>query len=463
MFKNFMNKRATRRKECDYLLKYSFKSENNEDMVEGGAEVRDISVKGFAIECKDVIKMGTVIQGELPFPFLEIPIRFVGKIVRAQKSGDDKYIYGVSFDEIEKMGQDKIGTYVEKMDFDALLASAIRRGATSMHLAVGCVPVCRVDGKILHMDVVPILAEDMDNMLVSIISEKQKEEFYKNLELDFAYTHVQENRRFRMNAFFDKGFPAIAAKIIVSEIKSLDELGLPSILNSIVNKKSGLVIVSGLVDSGKSTTLASIIESINKKRECVIISIEDPIEYIYTSKNSLICQRDVGLDTLSFSGAIKSTLRQDADIVLMGEMRDLDAISQAITAAEEGKLVFSTLHTTSTIDCVNRLIDVFPAEQQMQVRIQLATCLECVICQNLLPRADGKGRVLATEVLMLTPAIRNLIRKGRTEQIYSYLESGTEFGMHTMDSSLMELFRRGLITKDTAIAFVTKKEIFGLL
>ncbi|MBU0547417.1 MAG: Flp pilus assembly complex ATPase component TadA, partial [Candidatus Omnitrophica bacterium] len=211
------------------------------------------------------------------------------------------------------------------------------------------------------------------------------------------------------------------------------------------------------------TTLASIIESINKKKESVIISIEDPIEYIYTSKNSLICQRDVGLDTLSFSGAIKSTLRQDADIVLMGEMRDLDSMFQAITAAEEGQLVFTTLHTTNAIECINRLIDIFPAEQQMQIRIQLATCLECIICQYLLPRVDGKGRVLATEVLMFTPAIRNLIRKARTEQIYSYLESGTEFGMHTMDSSLMDLFRRGLITKDTASAFAIKKEVFGFL
>ncbi len=461
MFKNFMNKRMTRRKECDYLLKYSFIGEDADTVF--GAEVRDISVNGFAIESKDVIKIGTAIQGELPFPFLETPIKFIGKVVRSQRSDNEKYVYGISFDEIDKNGQEKIGTYVEKIDLDALLASAIRRGASSVHLAVGCMPVCRIDGKVLHMDVVPILAEDIERMVFSIISEKQKTDLYKDLELDFAYTLPQESRRFRMNVFFDKGHLALVAKIIGSEIKSFDELGLPSILHSIVNKGNGLVIVSGPVDSGKSTTLASIIESINRKRESVIISIENPIEYIYASKNSLICQRDVGLDTLSFSDAIRSTLRQDADIVLMGEMRDLDSISQAITAAEEGQLVFSTLHTTSTIECINRLIDIFPVEQQMQIRIQLATCLECIICQHLLPRADGKGRVLATEVLMFTPAIRNLIRKARTEQIYSYLESGAEFGMHTMDSSLMDLFRRGLITKDTAGAFVTKKEVFGFL
>lgn len=461
MFKNFMNKRTTRRKECDYLLKYSLVGEGADTVF--GAEVRDISVNGFAIESKDVIKIGTPIQGELPFPFLEAPLKFIGKVVRSQKSSNDKFIYGISFNEIDKAGQEKIGIYVEKIDLDTLLASAIRREATSVHLAVGCMPVCRVDGKVLHMDVVPISVEDIERLIFPIISEKQKSDLYRDLELDFAYTQPQENRRFRMNVFFDKGNLAIVAKIISSEIKSFDELGLPSILHNIVNKKNGLVIVSGPVDSGKSTTLASIIESINRRRESVIISIEDPIEFVYTSKNSLICQRDVGLDTLSFPDAIRSTLRQDADIVLMGEMRDLDSISQAITAAEEGQLVFSTLHTTSTIECINRLIDIFPVEQQMQIRIQLATCLECIVCQYLLPRADGKGRVLATEVLMFTPAIRNLIRKARTEQIYSYLESGAEFGMHTMDSSLMDLFRRGLITKDTAGAFVTKKEVFGFL
>ncbi|MBU0547456.1 MAG: PilZ domain-containing protein, partial [Candidatus Omnitrophica bacterium] len=241
MFKNFMNKRATRRKECDYLLKYSFIGDDVATVF--GAEVRDISINGFAIESKDVIKIGTVIQGELPFPFLENPIKFIGKVVRVQKLSGDKYIYGVSFDEIDKTGQENIGTYVEKMDLDALLASAIRKGATSVHLAVGCVPVCRVDGKILHMDVVLVSEEDIEGMVAAIINERQKAELYKNCELDFAYTLIKENRRFRMNVFFDKGHLAIAAKIVGSVIKSFEELGLPSILNDIVNKKSGLVIV----------------------------------------------------------------------------------------------------------------------------------------------------------------------------------------------------------------------------
>ncbi|MDD5042753.1 MAG: PilT/PilU family type 4a pilus ATPase [Candidatus Omnitrophica bacterium] len=460
MFKNFMNKRVSRRKECDYQLKYSIMEGEQESVF--GAEIKDVSMNGFAIESKDVIKVGSTIQGELPFPFLEQPIKFVGKVMRSQSAGQDRYIYGISFDQIDTSSQERIGEYVEKVDLSVLLSRAVKKGATSVHLAVGCVPVCRVDGKVMHIDVVPVSHGDMEKMVFPVISAKQKEELYSNLELDFAYTLPQEKRRFRMNVFFDKGNLAVVAKIIGSEIRSFDDLGLPPVLKDVVNKKSGLIIVSGPVDSGKSTTLAAIIESINRKRESVIISIEDPIEYIYESKNSFICQRDVGLDTLSFSGALRSALRQDVDIVLMGEIRDLDSVSQAVTAAEEGHLVFSTLHTTSVVDCINRLIDIFPIEQQMQMRIQIATCLEGVVCQYLLPRADGKGRVLATEVLVPTPAIRNLIRKARTEQIYSYLESGAEFGMHTMDSSLMDLFRRGLITKDTAAAFVTKKEVFGL-
>jgi twitching motility protein PilT len=252
----------------------------------------------------------------------------------------------------------------------------------------------------------------------------------------------------------------MVAKVVSSEIKTFDELCLPNSLHSIVNKKHGLVLVTGPVDSGKSTTLASIIESINMKRESVIICIEDPIEYIYKNKNSLICQRDVGLDTLSFSNALKSSLRQDADIILVGEMRDFDSVSQAISAAEAGRLVLSTMHTTNTVDCINRLIDMLPVEKQLPMRVQLSTCLEYVIGQCLLPMASGNGRIVATEVLVATSAVRNLIRNGHTEQIFSYIESGSEFGMHSMDSSIMGLLGRGLITKEVAYDFATDKKKF---
>ena len=460
MFKSFMNKRMARRKEGDYHLKYTFVEGNS---VEFNVLAKDVSGKGFSVESKEQIELGTSIKGEVVFSFLSTPVKFLGKVVRVQKLANNRYLYGVSFDQLDQSNQDLIGKYVEKMDFNTLLNSALKEKADSLHLIVGCVPTCRIDRQISHLDVVPLTAEDVKGMVFSILNEKQKADLYKNCELDLAYTLPPENCRFRVNIFFDKGNLGIAVKIVNREVKTFEELCLPNIIQSIVSKKHGLILVTGPVDSGKSTTLASLIESMNLKRESVIVCIEDPIEYIYTSKNSLICQRDVGLDTLSFSNALKSALRQNADVVLVGEMRDLDSVSQAISAAEEGYLVLSTMHTTSTVDCINRLIDIFPAEQQAQIRVQLFTCLEYIIGQYLLPRADGKGRIVATEVLVATPAIKNLIRSARTEQIFSYLESGTEFGMHSMDSSIMELLGRGLITKEVAYAFASDKKRFEYL
>lgn len=457
LFKQFMNKRVSRRKECTYSFKYSLADKEG---VIFDANATDISANGFAMETKDALNIGTLIKGELSLLSSDVPIKISGKIVRAKKEEKDKYVYGVSFDQIDKSGLEAVENYTQEVDLDTLLMRAIKMKASSVHFIVGCVPACSVDSSILHLDVLALSQEDIEGMVFSIINEKQKEEFYKNLELDFVYVVEQANRRFRMNISLDKGYLTLAAKIINTEIKSIEELGLPPILHELINKRSGIIIVSGPVDSGKSTTLASMIEEINTKRECVIVSIEDPVEYIYTSKNSLICQRDVGLDTLSFLNGIKSALRQSANVVLVGEMRDLDSISQAITAAEEGQLVFSTLHSPTAIECINRLIDVFPASQQMQIRFQLSSCLESVICQRLLPRADGKGRVVATEILMFTPAIRNLVRTAHIEQVHSYLESGSEFGMHTMDSSLMDLLSRRLITKETAYLFATNKKKF---
>ena len=457
MFKSFMNKRIFRRKEEVSPLTYSSVDEKG---VSVDALTRDISVNGFAIECNDVLNLGQVIKGETVFSFLEGPLKFTGKVVRVQKMGNNRYIYGVAFEQVEQFVKEKIEKYVENTELDTLLMRAMNKMAQSIHLFVGSVPVCRIDSQISHLDVVPVSQEDIEKMVFSILNEKQKVDLYKNCELELAYILPKENRRFRINVCFDKGKLAMVAKIVSSDIKSFEELRLPKILEDIVNKKNGLVLFTGPVDSGKSTSLASLVENINVKRESIIICIEEPIEYIYTSKNSLICQREVGADTLSFANALKSSLRQDADVVTVGEIRDLASISQAVTAAEAGHLVLSTMHTYNVIDCINRIIDIFPAGQQTQVRVQLSMCLEYVIGQRLLPRADGNGRIVATEVLVATPAIRNLIRNGHIEQIFSYQESGSEFGMHTMDSSLKELYTSGLITKDTAYTFASDKKQF---
>jgi twitching motility protein PilT len=452
-----MNKRVARRKEGVSSLKYSFVDKEG---VAVDVLARDISVSGFAIESKDVLNIGQVIKGETVFPSLEGPLKFIGKIVRVQKLGNDRYVYGVAFDQVDQSVKEKIGKYVEKIELDTLFMRAVNKKASSIHLSVGSVPICRIESQISHLDVVPISLEDIERMVLSILNEKQKTDLYNNCELDLAYVLPKENRRFRINIFFDKGKLAMVARTVSNDIKSFEALCLPKILKDIVNKKHGMVLVTGPVDSGKSTTLAALIENINVTRESIIVCIEEPIEHIFTSKNSQIYQRDVGLDTLSFSNALKSSLRQDVDVVLVGEMRNLDSISQAISAAEEGRLVLSTMHATHTIECINRVIDIFPASQQAQVRVQLSMCLEYVIGQCLIPRADGKGRIVATEVLVATPAIRNLIRRGHIEQILSYQESGSEFGMHTMDSSLEDLYARGLITKETAYTFASNKNKF---
>jgi twitching motility protein PilT len=457
MFKSFMDKRKARRKEGASPFEYAFVDEEG---LLANALIRDISVSGFAIESKEVLNIGQVIKGETVLSFLEGPVKFIGKIVRIKKMGNDRYVYGVVFDQVEQFIKEKIDKYVEELELDSLFMKAVNKGAQSIHLLVGSVPVCRIDSQIFHLDVVPVSQEDMERMVFSILNEKQKADLYRNCELDLAYILHKENRRFRINLCFDKGKLAIVARIVSNNIKSFGELRLPKILDDIVNKKHGMILVTGPVDSGKSTTIASIIENINVKRESIIVCIEDPIECIYTSKSSLICQRDVGLDTLSFSNALKSSLRQDADVVFVGEMRDLDSISQAISAAEAGHLVFSTMHTSNVIDCINRIIDIFPDGQQTQVRVQLSLCLEYVIGQCLIPRADGKGRIVATEVLVVTPAIKNLIRNAHTEQILGYQEAGSEFGMYTMDNSLKELYASGLITKDTAYAFAYDKKKF---
>jgi len=452
-----MNKRVVRRKEGVSPLKFS-PADKEETVLE--ALIRDISATGFSIETKAVLSKDQLIKGEADFPFLEGQLKFTGKVVRAQKLAPDKYIYGVLFEQVDQEIKEKIEKYVESTELDTLLMRAVKRGAQSVHLVVGSEPVCRIDNRISHLDVAPITSQEIESMVNSVLNENQKTELNRECELDFAYILPSTQRRFRINIFFDKGNLALVARMVNTEIKTLEQLRLPEVLKNIVNKRHGMVLVTGPVDSGKSTTLACLIENINISRESVIICIEEPIEYIYTSKNSLICQRDVGLDTLSFTNALRSSLREDADVVLVGEMRDLDSISQAITAAEAGHLVFSTMHTYNVIDCINRIIDIFPANQQTQVRVQLSMCLEYVIGQRLLPCADGKGRVVATEVLVVTPAIRNLIRGGRIEQIYTYQEAGTEFGMRTMDGSLRELYSAGLISRETAYVFATEKKQF---
>ncbi|WP_240895272.1 type IV pilus twitching motility protein PilT [Kineococcus siccus] len=327
-----------------------------------------------------------------------------------------------------------------------VLIAALRLGASDVHLTTGAQPTVRLSGELTAMEgFAKLAALDLHRMVYAILTQKQRETFEANLELDFAY-QVPGHSRFRVNVYRQRESVGVAFRRIPYEIKPLEDLGVPPVVGSFAGLQRGFVLVTGPTGSGKSTTLASIVDLANRTRKDHIMTVEDPIEFLHRHKSCLVNQREVGEDTKSFSSALKHVLRQDPDIIMVGEMRDLETISVALTAAETGHLVFGTLHTQDAAQTIDRVIDVFPPHQQQQIRVQLAGALQGVVCQTLCKRADGRGRVVATEVLVATPAIRNLIREGKTHQIGSAMQSGGQFGMHTLDQHLAELVRTRQIT-----------------
>ncbi len=329
------------------------------------------------------------------------------------------------------------------------LFDAIRLGASDLHVTVGVPPSVRVSGKIRHLDY-PALTPNMTRELIyDILSNDQRQRLEGELELDFAYT-LPRTARFRVNVYFQRGSMGAAFRTIPHEIRSFNDLGLPKAIEDMTEKPRGLVLVTGPTGSGKSTTLASMIDKINETREEHIMSVEDPIEFLHSHKKCIVNQREVNQDTKSFAQALKHVLRQDPDTILVGEMRDLETIHLAVSAAETGHLVFGTLHTQDAPQTVDRIIDVFPSHQQSQIRTQLANALQGIITQTLIPRRDGKGRVPACEILVPTPGVRNLIREGKNHQIYSAMQTGGKFGMQTMDAALVDLVRKGLISREEA-------------
>jgi len=344
------------------------------------------------------------------------------------------------------------------MSIEQLLHLMIEKDASDLHLKVPSPPVLRIDGELTRLEHLPgVTPQFVRESLERITNTSQLETFERELELDFAYS-ISGLARFRVNAFFQRGTVSIAIRALPFEVPTIADLGLPPVCETFALKPKGLVLVTGPTGSGKSTTLAAMINHININRNKHIITVEDPIEYIHQDNKCLIAQRDLGDDTKSFATALRYALRQDPDVILVGEMRDLETISTAITAAETGHLVLSTVHTNTAPQTVERIIDVFPAHQQAQIRFQLSMVLECVISQILLPRAEGKGRVGAFEIMTGTDAIRNIIREGRTDQIPSYMQTGKQQGMQTIDQALLELVRTGLVTADQASAKSNKPD-----
>ena len=341
------------------------------------------------------------------------------------------------------------------MVLQEILLEALRRDGTDIHLGAGLRPMLRVDGDLVTMSGFDISSnEDIRSVIGEVLARKQIEDFEENFEIDFSFSFTGpsgETSRFRGNCFYERGNLCVALRTIPTRIKTIRDLKLPGPIVEVTKKHRGLFLVTGPTGSGKSTTLASLIQEINMTRSCHIVTIEDPIEYMYTSDMAVIHQREIGSDTKSFSEALKRVLRQDPDVILIGEMRDLETISAAVTAAETGHLVFATLHTQSAAQTVDRIIDVFPSHQQQQIRQQLSTVLIGVCTQQLIP-VPGGGRVVATDLMFATPAIRNLIREAKVSQMVSIMQTGSTFGMHTMDQDLGRLVREGAIPFDTAKA-----------
>jgi twitching motility protein PilT len=341
-----------------------------------------------------------------------------------------------------------------------MLSVMYEKGASDLHITTGIAPTIRVDGRLVPLPAEPLAPPDTKRLCYSILTEAQKQRFEEEWELDLSFG-VKGLSRFRANIYMQRGAVAGAFRTIPFRVRTFDELGLPSVLKDLCKKPRGLVLVTGPTGSGKSTTLAAMIDKINSERQEHIVTIEDPIEYLHPHKKCVINQREVNADTQSFKKALKHILRQDPDVVLIGEMRDLETIEAALTVAETGHLVFATLHTNSCVQTINRILDVFPPYQQPQVRAQMSFVLEGVVSQILLPKASGLGRVLCLEVMIPNPAIRNLIREEKVHQIYSQMQVGqTKFGMQTMNQSLLAAYLRREITLDDAVGRSTDPEEF---
>lgn len=336
------------------------------------------------------------------------------------------------------------------MEIIEIVKYAVDNKASDVHITVGLPPLLRIDGELIRYGDRILLPDDTEKLVKQLLNEAQFEDLRKNGQIDMSYS-VPGVSRFRVNAYKQRGSYSIAIRVIPLKVPTVDELGLPSVVKELARLKRGLILVTGPTGSGKSTTLASMVDIINKEEKCHIITLEDPIEYLHKHNRSMVNQREIGVDVDSFSLALRAALRQDPDVILVGEMRDLDTISIALTAAETGHLVLSTLHTIGAAKTIDRIIDVFPPYQQQQIRVQFSSVIQAIISQQLLPKANGKGRVLATEIMIATPAIRNLIREEKIHQIENSIQTGGKFGMKTMDNSLLELYRKGIITKDTLL------------
>lgn len=373
---------------------------------------------------------------------------------------DHKFEIGLEASELSSTPSDNI-LAVSDVHLDDILKQAMERKASDIHITVGLPPMVRVDGEITSLPYVPVTQQDARRLIYECLTDEQIEKLESTHELDFGYG-VKGLARFRFNVYMQRTSYAAALRAIPTKIPSFDDLGLPGVIREISKRASGLILVTGPTGSGKSTTIASMIDDINSIRTSHIMTIEDPIEYLHQHKKCMVNQREMHSDTYSFHNALRAVLREDPDIILVGELRDLETIEAALTLAETGHLVFATLHTRNAPSTVDRIVDVFPSDQQAQIRVLLGNTLEGVVSQQLLPRLGG-GRKASLEIMLGTPAIKNLIREGKTHQMYSVIETSSQLGMQTMDRSLADLFKNGYCSYEECLLRAVDKETFARL
>lgn len=414
----------------------------------------NISEGGVVFYVSEPIPFPAILELAIYSTRLQQPIKARARVMRISEIKEKKlYEVGLAFLDMKEKDSRSIRQWVYTVDLDKILQTAVKKEASDIHLVSGQPPIMRVHGELMPIIQKALTPEEIKNIAFNFLTEAQKEQFLKELDLDVSY--VNDYGRFRVNIHQEKGQVAIAFRYLPTVIRSVQDLGLPEAISDLARKPNGLILVTGPTGCGKSTTLASMIELINKEKKCIIMSLEEPIEYLYTSKKSVVEQREIGFDSRSYLNALKYCVRQDVDVILIGEVRDLASISIALSAAETGHLVLTTLHTLDAVSSINRIIDVFPPNQQNQIRLQLAETLRGVVSQLLLPRKDKPGRVLATEVLVCTPAVSNLVRKGKLEEIQSLVETCSQLGMHSMDKSLEELYLQRIISQETFLAYAS--------
>jgi twitching motility protein PilT len=345
------------------------------------------------------------------------------------------------------------------MQISELLAEAVRAGASDLHLVSWSPPILRVHGQLVPMNLPQLAPQEIQPMLYSILNDEQRARFERDCELDVSFS-IRQIGRFRVNLHRQRGAMEGAFRVVSEKIRNIRQLNLPPIVEELARKEQGLLLVTGPTGSGKSTTLAAMIDQINQERRCMIITIEDPIEFVFRHRNSIIKQRELGMDTHSFSVALRESLRQDPDVIVVGEMRDLETIQTALTAAETGHLVLATIHTPDVVQTIDRIVDVFPPHQQNQVRLQFANTVQGIIAQQLLPMTGGTGRVVAAEVLVVNLAVRKILRSSKNEQLTTHMQTAQEAGNITMDKSLKQLYQKGLITYDMALVKARYPESF---